>query len=369
MSAGGRTKVLTITTSGLVRKDGISTVILDNYKKLDIRKYDLQITASGEYDSVLVEAFQNIGVVVRYLPSRKRLPKDYFQALVRLIKEERYSVIYIHGSSAIMAIELLIAKRLGCGVRIAHSQNTTCDHKKLDKLLRPVFYQVVTNRLACGNAAGRWLYGNRSFTVLQNGRDPKEYRFDADTRERVRKELGLSDRTTAIGHVGNFNEQKNQTFLIDVFKQIHRKNPDTKLFLVGDGGKRSEVMQKASMEGLSDSVVFTGSVSNVPEILQAMDVMVLPSLYEGLPLVVVEWQMAGLPCILSDKVTKECSFTDLVSFMSLDATKEEWADKILSAAGAEREMESKKGIEAANAAGFDINTSALILDKVLSGGV
>ena len=150
---GGKIKVLIITTSGLARKDGISTVILDNLARLDTAKYDLQIIASGEYRYDLVQAFQDIGVTIRYLPSRKILPREYFKAFTKLFKEERYDVIYIHGSSAIMSVEFYIAKHYGCKVRISHSHNTICDHLKIDKILRPFFYRVITDRLACGYMA------------------------------------------------------------------------------------------------------------------------------------------------------------------------------------------------------------------------
>jgi len=366
MSAGGKIKVLTITTSGLARKEGISTVILDNYSRLDSSKYDLQIIASGEYSYELVQAFQGIGVRIRCLPSRKETPGDYFRAFIKLFKEEKYDVIYIHGSSAIMSIEFYIAKHYGCKVRIAHSHNTTCDHKKVDKMLRPLFYRVITDRLACGKDAGKWLYENRDFTIIKNGRDPSTYRFKQEIREKIRKELGVSKNCLLIGHVGNFNEQKNQSFLVDIFQAMKKILPDSKLFLMGDGRKRNEVMKKVVAEGLSEDVVFTGNVQNIPEMLQAMDVMTLPSLHEGLPLVVVEWQMAGLPCVISDKVTTECAFTQLVNFESLNSSPNKWAEKIMQVSQKDREQQSKEAIAASGLAGFDINESANILDKVLS---
>ena len=369
MGTGGRIKVLTITTSGLARRDGISTVILDNYSRLDKTKYDLQIIASGEYSCDLVQAFQNIGVTIRCLPSRKVSPRDYFKEYIKLFKKERYDVIYIHGSSAIMSVEFYIAKHYGCRVRIPHSHNTMCDHVKVDKILRPFFYRVITDRVACGDDAGKWLYGDRPFTVIKNGRDPNIYRFNESIRRSVRQKLGLSDKCLAIGHVGNFNTQKNQAFLLDIFRVVHEKRPGSRLYLMGEGRTRDEVMTKAEEMGLSDVVVFTGNISNVPEMLQAMDVMTLPSLHEGLPLVVVEWQMAGLPCVISDKVTKECAFSDLVTYESLETSPITWAEDIINKAEVNRIEESQKAVAAAEKVSFDVNKGAVILDKILSGGV
>ena len=369
MRTGEKIKILTITTSGLAHKEGISTVILDNFSRLDKMKYDLQIIASGEYSYGLVQAFQSIGVVIRCLPSRKLSPRDYFKEFIRLFNRERYDVIYIHGSSAIMAIEFYIAKHFGCKVRIAHSHNTTCNHKMIDKILRPFFYRVITNRLACGQDAGKWLYGNRTFTVIKNGRNPSVYKFDSDIRKKKRQVLELSIGQLAIGHVGSFNEQKNQKYLIDVFKVIKEKVPTAKLYLMGDGRKREDTAKHARELGIIKDVVFTGNIQDIPEMLQAMDVMALPSLHEGLPLVVVEWQMAGLPCVISDRVTDECAFSDLVTFVKLNTSEEKWADEIIKAADVDRTDKSEKAIAGARAAGFDINEDAIILEKILSGEV
>lgn len=367
MSAGGKIKVLTITTSGLARKDGISTVILDNFKSLAPEKYDLQIIASGEYSYELVQAFQNIGVTIRCLPSRKVSPRDYFKAFVKLFRQERYDVIYIHGSSAIMSIEFYIAKHYGCKVRIPHSHNTLCDHVKMDKILRPFFYRVITDRVACGVDAGKWLYGDRPFTIIKNGRDPNVYAFNEEVRSKVRDELGLSDKHLAIGHVGNFNAQKNQAFLIDVFKEIKKQFPLSRLYLMGEGRTRNEVIKKVEGLKLSDDVVFTGNITSIPDMLQAMDIMVLPSLHEGLPLVVVEWQMAGLPCVISDKVTPECVFTNLVDFENLNSSPHKWAERIvIQSSLKDREQQSDEAVAASRLAGFDINENVDILDKVLS---
>ena len=139
--------------------------------------------------------------------------------------------------------------------------------------------------------------------------------------------------------------------------------------MMGEGSTRNSVMEKVRELGISEDVIFTGNISNVPEMLQAMDVMVLPSLHEGLPLVVVEWQMAGLPCVISNKVTKECSFSDLVTYESLDSPASVWAEKIIHGAGADRRNESQKAIISSKEVGFDINEGAVVLDKILSNGV
>lgn len=357
-----KTKILTITTSGLGKKEGISTVILDYYSYFDKNKFQLDLIASGEYNYELVTEFQNIGVNIRCLPSRKISVMEYIKALIALIKKEKYDAIYIHGSSSLMCIELVIARIYGCKIRVVHSHNTTCNHKKVDRILRPLFYKSYTRALACGTDAGKWLYGNRPFDIVKNGRNTDTYRFNEEKRREMRNKLGISDDTIAIGHVGNFNKQKNQQFLIDLIKQNIEDSVDIKMYLMGDGSTKNSIMEEVKTEKLDKNICFTGSINNVPDMLQAMDIMLLPSLHEGLPLVVVEWQMAGLPCIVSDAVTRECAYTDLVCFLPLSDINA-WNKKIKNLKKCDRAVTSKLAIRKAKEHGFDLKMNAQQLQQ------
>ena len=359
----GKTKILTITTTGLGKKEGISTVILDYYSYFDKDKFQLDIIASGKYGYQLVTEFQNIGVNIRVLPSRKHSVTKYIKAFYKLFKEEHYNAIYMHGSSAIMSIELFIAKMCGCRTRIVHSHNTTCDHKKADKLLRPVFYRLYTKALACGNDAGKWLYGGREFDIVKNGRNVSVYKYDPMRRKKMRESLGVNDSTLLVGHVGNFNKQKNQIYAVDVFKDLLVKNKDAKMYLMGDGALRESVEKYISDNGLNDFIEFTGNITNVPDMLQAMDVMLLPSLHEGLPLVAVEWQICGLPCILSDKVTTECAYMDYVKFLPLSDDRSKWVEAILSFKGFDRDAVADEAVKRTIEEGFSLEENASKLQE------
>lgn len=364
-----KTKILTISTSGLAKKEGISTVILDNYALFDKNRFQLDMVASGDYSYQLVTEFQNIGVNIRCLPSRKNSVIQYISALIKLMKKEKYDAIYLHGSSAILSIELVIARFCGCKIRVVHSHNTTCDHKMVDRLLRPVFYRNYTVALACGCEAGQWLYGKRYFDIIKNGRNTKVYTFNSDKRICMRKELELSDQTLALGHVGNFNAQKNQVFLLDVLEQLLKVEKNLKLYLMGEGTTREKIMQLAEERGLKQYVEFTGSIQNVPDMLQAMDLMLMPSLHEGLPLVVVEWQMMGLPCVLSDRITKECAFTDLIRFLSIENAVE-WKKVILeiNETQTDRVASSENAIFEAKKNGYDLSSNAQKLQQYFEKG-
>ena len=175
--------------------------------------------------------------------------------------------------------------------------------------------------------------------------------------------------TLVLGHVGNFNAQKNQVFLLDVLDQLLKVERNLKLYLMGDGTTRKSIMQIANDRGLSQYIVFTGSIQNVPDMLQAMDLMLLPSLHEGLPLVAVEWQMMGLPCILSDKITKECMFTDTVRFLPIDSA-ENWKNAILESRtiSGNRVDASEKAISAAKEIGYDLQENAQKLQQYFERG-
>lgn len=356
-------KILAISTSGLARKEGISTVILDNFSRFDKEKFELHIIASGTYSYQLVQEFKAARISIKCLPSRRASVFHYVEAFIRLFRTERYDALYIHGSSAIMSMELLIAKMCGCKVRVVHSHNTTCDHKKADRFLRPLFYHLYTDALACGEDAGRWLYGKRKFLIVKNGRDVQKYCFKKEIREKVRYRLGVNDDTLLIGHVGNFNKQKNQQFILRIFKELLTLYPNAKLYLMGAGSLFDEVKKMSDGLQISDDVVFTGSIDSVDEMLQAMDAMILPSLHEGLPLVVVEWQIAALPCLISDKITKECSYSDLVYYMSLDNGYTDWARKLIEIAHFDRNMASGTMIEITKKNGYDINQNAIELQN------
>ncbi|EOU1869970.1 TPA: glycosyltransferase family 1 protein [Clostridium perfringens] len=355
-------KVLTITTSGLMKKEGISTVILDNYSLFDKKKFNLNIIVSGNYDEKLVQEFKNAGVKTIFFPDRKEELFKYMWKLYKIMKKEKYDILYVHGSSSIMSIELIVALFVRCKLRIVHSHNTTCDHKLLDKLLRPIFYHLYTHAFACGYDAGKWLFGKRNFDIIKNGRSLSKYKYSLEVRNKTREFLKIGE-NIAVGHVGNFNVQKNHEFIIRIFKELILLNNNAKLFLIGSGEKELEIRSLVEKMNLSKNVVFMGNIDNVHEILQAMDVMILPSLYEGLPLVVVEWQLAALPSLISDSVTKECAFTDFIQFKSLDDGEQSWAEDIFKVCLKERAGLAKNVEKLAVESGYDLEKNAVDLQN------
>lgn len=278
-----------------------------------------EIAAIAEPPEALRRELAEMGCLVHVLPPRLKRPVAYMLALRRLIARGKYHAVHAHGNSCTLAIELLAAYLGGAKVRAAHSHNSMCKYLKLHRMLRPLFDRLYTHAFACGQEAGEWLFGGRGFTVARVSTETARYVFDPEARERMRAEMGLENRLV-IGSVANFNPQKNHEFMLRVFAEYLERDPSAALVLVGQGPLLEETRQRAEQLGIAGSVIFTGARSDVPELIQAMDVMLLPSLHEGFPGVLVEWQSAGLRALVSDRVTRDTNLAGLLEFLPIDST-------------------------------------------------
>lgn len=357
-------KILVINTNGL-NFEGISISIISYLEAMDRSDMEIDFAlVSQDFNPDMLKIVKEMGCDIHVLPPRKEKTFGYFFALRRLIRKNQYDIVHAHGNSATLAIEMWAAKLAACKVRIAHSRNTCTDYPKLDKFLRPFFNMSYTQGFACGTEAGRWLFGKHKFRVIPNGKDILKFAYDSNKRTEYRSKNKLSNKLV-IGHAGGFNFQKNHEFLIKIFKELsHDDNKCYVLYLIGDGELRPQIEKMVKDYELEEKVVFTGNISNMAEILQAMDIMVLPSRFEGFPNVVLEWQIACLPCVISDAITKECRLTDLVSYMSLQEGPAAWADKIRSLEIGDREEMSEYVLGQIRAAGFDIKENARQLKAI-----
>lgn len=362
------TKVLNIISNGL-KREGITSTQIEYMKYID--KTDLQIDIAAVHNDVpeVVETFEKLGCRVIHFPDRyKKLIKYCFE-LYKVIKKEKYNVVHVHGSSSLLAIELFVAKIAGVKTRIAHSRNTQCQYKIIDKLLRPFFHTTYNIALACGTEAGDFLFKEREYEVLHNGKDFDKFHYSSEMREKICDEFGLNGKII-LGFVGSLNEQKNPLFLIDLLEAVKKQLPNIHLIIMGDGPKREEVERYAVSRDVYGSITFTGRIANVNQIIQAVDIMLLPSLYEGLPNVVLEWQIAGIPSLISDRITKECKVTELVHFLSIDNGVMPWVDKILEMDLCVDRMENSAiACEKMKNAGFEIRESAARLKEIYVNGV
>ncbi|WP_105207306.1 glycosyltransferase [Streptococcus suis] len=320
-------KILMVSTVGL-EKNGIHTWIKNYYCALS-RKQDIKIDliAPSFEDHEFRKYIDSTDGEYFIFKTRKRNPIGYMIRLYNIIKKRKYDAIHVHGSSNMMLLELLPALLAGCRHRIVHSHNTSTDHIFIHKLLKFPFKTLTTNRIACGNDAGKWLFGSQDFTVIRNGVRLENYEFDITIRDSIRTKLNISNKVV-LGHVGGFNHQKNQRFLIELIKEFYIRDKDEEfhLLLIGDGEEFSTIQNLIESYGLSKSVTLLGALDNVGEYLQAIDIFVLPSYFEGLPFVLIEAQAAGLPIVSSDFVTKEVDLFGKITFLPLDVSK--WCNEI-----------------------------------------
>ena len=358
-------KVMIVSTVGLIY-DGITSVILSYMQAMDLSGLEVYIAATIKVEPKIKEEMKKVGLKIVVFPSRRENPIQYFFEMAGFLRKNQIDIIHAHGNSGTLVIEMLAGWIGGCQERIAHSHNTKCDQVRADKILRPIFNRFYTKAVACGDEAGKWLFKDKPFIVLKNGRDIDKFSFCEDKRIEVRKEYGLANSTT-IGHVGGFFPQKNHEFVLEIYRQLINKDPNVKMFFVGDGPLREKIENEA--KGLENNIIFTGVVNNVQNLLQAMDAMVLPSLFEGLPLVAIEWQIAGLPCVLSDAISAECAITDSVHFCSLNETPKTWAELLLDVVDKNARIKnSEESRIKINEAGFNIRDNAEMLRKMYVDG-
>ena len=306
---------------------GIGTVMMNYCKGLDKNRYDVTILAGQPIaEKYKKECWEN-GIHLVALPSRHSEPRRHYFALWRALKIGHYDIVHDHGNSSIMAVELTIAKIAGVKNRIAHSHNSTCPNMKIHRLLNPYFKTIYTKALACGQLAGKWLFGENNFEVLPNGFYTKDFTFSEENRSVIRNELGI-EKQLVIGHIGRINEQKNQEYLLKIFEKVASIRNDAILLIVGTGPDEKKIKSRVLEHPYKNRIILYGETDNPVAFYSAMDVFAFPSRYEGLPVVLVEAQISGLPCVVSDRITREVDFGE-INWQPIDADVTLWANAIL----------------------------------------
>ena len=351
-------RVLQIVT--YMGRGGLETMIMNYYRNIDRNRIQFDFLVHRQEEADYDKEILALGGNIYHMPVLNPFSKAYFNALDLFFKEHKYDIVHCH-LDCMSAYPLKIAKKNGVKVRIAHSHNKSQDKnlkypiKLFSKRLIPNY---ATHLFSCGKEAGDWMFNGKPYKILNNAIDAQTYRYNPQVREEMRNELCLDDEDFVIGHIGRFNPQKNHGFIIDVFNCLHKKNINSKLILVGTGDGQKTIKEKVNTLGLNDSVLFLGSRSDVNRVLQAMDVFLFPSLYEGLPLSIVEAQAAGLPCVISDNVPKECIKTERVFHYSLDESFDFWADRIIEAG----KIIKKDTYQDIVSSGFDIKKNSKVLE-------
>lgn len=335
---------------------GLETMLMNYYRHIDRSQVQFDFLMHRVEEGAYDKEIKSLGGRIYYLPKLNPFSFHYKNALRKFFTEHpEYRIIHVH-QDCLSSVILREAKHCNVPIRIAHSHCASQDKNikyPIKLFFRHKISKYATHLLSCGKEAGDWMFEGAPFTVINNAIDAAAFSFNPAVRELCRKEWDIKDDELLVGHVGRFFPQKNHTYLLDIFFEIQKKTA-SKLMLVGDGFLRPEIEKKIEALGIQDKLILTGERNDVPNLFQAMDVFVFPSNYEGLPLTVIEAQASGLPCLISDKVSMECSKTELVMQVPLDEAAEKWADLAITQAKTER----KNTYEAIRSAGYDIVSNA-----------
>ncbi|MEM9075511.1 MAG: glycosyltransferase family 1 protein [Bacteroidota bacterium] len=365
--------LIVLGSSGL---GGAENMVINYYLAMDRKKVQcdflFHVKAKGSRDQLI----RSCGGKVFYVPTIK--PKNYFKykrSLKEFFKKNRYHIVHSH-INAYGYWALKEARKNNASVRIAHShtsiepffkkiflkniQWSSTFKELIQDLLKHLLRKQATHYFACGHKAGKWLFGEKNsnkVTIIQNAIDSSLFIYDSEQSKEVKKKFPLGKKV--IGHVGNFTEAKNHRFLVHVFRKMLNENPNLVLALVGEGNLQNEIEDEVLKLEMEDKVFFLGLRGDVNQLLIGFDLFLFPSLYEGLPVSLIEAQASGLKILASENITKEVAITDLIEFLNLNHGEEVWAKTALDSLEYQRRNMSNE----IKTAGYDILENAKMLQK------
>ena len=344
--------------SGLNR-GGIENMVMNLYRAMDKTQIQFDFVIHNHGEDAFCDEVRKLGGNIYLFPKFSLFKIGSYKKFWKSFLKEHpeYKIIHSHiRSYAIVFVR--IAKKLGIKT-IVHSHSTS-NGSGIGSLVK-MFMQLPLRResdylFACSEISGRWLFGDKAiskpnYRMIKNAVDTSRYAVSDDVRQSYRKSFNAEGKVI-YGHIGRLSEPKNHSFLLDIFKEITKREPNSLLLIIGMGSYKSQIEAKIKELSLENSVVMTGARADIPELLSAMDVFLLPSLWEGLPVVVVEAQAAGLPCIVSDTVTREVAVSEAVEYLPIDKGASLWVEKAISCAGKKYDVINK-----IKDAGFDTSTT------------
>lgn len=312
-------------------RGGLETMIMNYYRNIDRSKVQFDFLTHRDERWDYDDEIEELGGKIYHLPRLNPFSPKYLKALDNFFKKHKeYNIVHCH-QDCLSGIVLKSAKKNGVNFTIAHSHssNQNKNLKYVIKLIAKKFIPKYADYMfACGKEAGEWMFNTSDFIILNNAIDTKRYIYNEEKSLKMKEKLDITGKFV-IGHVGRFRQEKNHSFIIDIFKEVCEKESNSALLLVGDGPLEEDIKRKVDDLGLLDKVKFLGARNDVNDLMQCMDIFILPSLYEGIPLTMIESQVSGLDCIISDKVPKECIVTKNVKSISLEETSKYWANEII----------------------------------------
>ncbi len=352
---------------GIVCGGGVEAVIMNYYRHIDRTKIQFDFVVDGFERTPLDDEVDSMGGKVYHVTPYQKNVFKYMCDIAHIIRENHYMIVHSN-MNTISAFSLFVAWLNRVPVRILHNHSMAVPNEGMrtvmKNILRP-FAKLFANRyFACSKVSGEWMYGRRMMgsgkvKIINNAVNLEKFSYREDVRDVLRKELHVPPDTFVMGHIGRFAFPKNHSFLLDVFAEVHKRNPKFVLVLVGDGELRPQIEEKIKQLKIEDSVMLLGLRKDADRLYNIMDVFVMPSWYEGLPVVAVEAQANGLRCLLSDQISEESRINNNVDFLSLNLGADVWAEKIL-------DMEVKRVSNAKEKMkdyGFSVNDETQALEE------
>lgn len=351
---------------------GAETFLMKIYRQLDRSRYQMDFCINVPDKCFYEDEITAMGGRMHRIPAKSQNQKEFSRQLGEVVQKNQYTSVLRITSNAMGFMDLKIAKKAGAEICSARSSNSSDGSgwklwlaHKLGRLLYGKFVDV---RFAPSDLAAQYTFGKKAYssgnvTILHNAVDLNVFRYDESDRIAIREEFGIENDTLLVGHVGRFMTQKNHGFLLNVFGEMLKKKPNSKLLLVGKGDLEQQIRDQSVAMGIGERVIFAGVRADIPRLLSAMDVFVFPSLYEGMPNTVIEAQATGLPCVIADTITREANITGIVDYMSLAMSAEKWADAALSKISDSRKNTHPDFVSN----GYDIDTVANDFIKLVFG--
>ncbi len=322
---------------------GAETFLMKIYRALDKTKYQMDFCVNTK-ENFYAEEIERLGGKIFVIPTKSESVKKFKNALTKIVKENGYKSVLRIASNGMSFMDIKVAKKAGAEILAVRSSNSS-DGGGLKSYIahkfgRLLYGRYVNVKIAPSDLAAEYTFGKKAYrsgdvNILHNAIDLSVFHYNEEGREEIRCEFNVKDDEILFGHIGRFDEQKNHSFLLEVFKSILYRKPNSKLMLVGKGDLEEKIREKAKELDILEKIIFTGVRSDIPKLLSAMDCFVFPSFYEGMPNTVIEAQSTGLPCVIADTITMEADITGLVEYLPLENS-EIWADTIISKLSHER---------------------------------
>ena len=353
---------------GKMHRGGIESLIMGIYKNIDRTKiqFDFLCVEKGDFDDEIT----NMGGKIYYITPRSKSIKTNYNEIYNICKNDKeIKIIHNHLSSLSYLEPIRAAKNAGIKVRVLHSHNNNMDYSFLRKLLikfnKIRMKKLCTDYFACSNEAGIWMFGDTIWKekgiLIKNGINSEKFLFNEYYRKKYREELKLNNKFV-VGFIGRFESQKNPLFLIDIFSQIKKMKNNAVLLFIGEGHLHGEMDKRLDAYNLLENTYYTGVINNVNELINVIDVLVQPSLFEGLGINFIEAQTNSLKCFGSDNVPDDAKISDYFERISLDMSAREWAQIILDRSNNyKRSLNMKEQIYHEE---YDIKLTAKKLEKI-----